>query len=91
MMMRIFGGLVFALAVTACASSDHGAGKGVDAAPAPTCGDGVCASSEVSSCPQDCGQSNQQAVCGNSVCESASMAWTRSSAISRDLASRTSA
>jgi hypothetical protein len=35
------------------------------------CGDNVCASSEVTSCPQDCGNGggNQNAVCGNGQCE----------------------
>lgn len=44
-----------------------------DAAPV-VCGDMICAASEVHSCPQDCGNggnggSNQNAVCGNGVCE----------------------
>jgi hypothetical protein len=37
------------------------------------CGDGVCAASEVNSCPADCGSNtgsnNQNAVCGNGMCE----------------------
>ncbi|MGE5182465.1 MAG: hypothetical protein ACM31C_10405 [Acidobacteriota bacterium] len=56
------------LALGACSASS-GTGGGADAT-GPRCGDGVCASSEVNSCPQDCGSpSGNNAVCGNGFCE----------------------
>jgi hypothetical protein len=84
MMMRASSGIVCAVAgalsfAVACswggASSNN---TSPDAASTTRCGDGVCAASEVNSCPADCGThgsgsgsgSNQQnAVCGNGTCE----------------------
>lgn len=57
-------------------SPDDGTGGGVDAAVASgaTCGDSICAASEVGSCTSDCGSgggggSGVNPVCGNSTCE----------------------
>ncbi|MFT3700629.1 MAG: hypothetical protein QM831_46220 [Kofleriaceae bacterium] len=84
MMRPATSGLVIALAgamsfVIACSfggSQDHTNDPQPDAATAAHCGDGVCAASEVSTCPADCGGgsnqgsgSNTSAVCGNGTCE----------------------
>jgi hypothetical protein len=86
MMMRASSGIVCTVAGAlsfAVACSWGGAASnnpGPDASSTTRCGDGVCAASEVNSCPADCGThgsnsgsgsgSNQQnAVCGNNVCE----------------------
>ena len=79
-MMRMTSALVFVCAsfLVGCAwgegSPDEGGGGGggVDAAVASaTCGDSVCAPSEVGSCSQDCGTGGgaTNPVCGNSTCE----------------------
>ena len=65
-----------AAAVVACGSSSSGGGGGSPDASAPRCGDGVCDSSEVDSCPQDCGMQQQHATCGNGVCEPGETATT---------------
>jgi hypothetical protein len=59
-MMRINWGLSCALAVgiAACAASSNSSPP--DAA--PTCGDGICAASEIDTCPQDCGTPGSGAV-----------------------------
>src|SRR5258708_246391 len=72
-MMRMQSGIFCALAVAiasayACTSTDHNGHHGADAGHA-VCGDGVCDSSEVSSCPQDCGMSagacNHDGICND--------------------------
>ena len=82
-MMRMTSTLVFVCAsfLVGCAwgegsPDDDGTGGGVDAAVASaTCGDSVCAASEVGSCTQDCGSGGGNGgggvnpVCGNSTCE----------------------
>jgi hypothetical protein len=77
-MMRTKTGIVCvvaALAVGACSWGGSGSSNpSPDASGnggAAVCGDGVCASSEVTSCSQDCGNGggNQNAVCGNGQCE----------------------
>ncbi len=74
-MMRIYLGAICALATSfalGCSSSDGSSNKGGADAAGVRCGDGICAASEVNSCPQDCGQggNNNSAVCGNGICES---------------------
>lgn len=77
MMRPASSGLVIALAsamsfAAACSfggSQDHTQDPQPDAATAAHCGDGVCAASEVSSCPVDCGNgSNQGSGSGNLTC-----------------------
>lgn len=77
MMRPASSGLVIALAsamsfAAACSfggSQDHTQDPQPDAATAAHCGDGVCAASEVSSCPADCGNgSNQGSGSGNLTC-----------------------
>ena len=76
-MMRINTGIVCVLAALAAGACSwgNGSGNGSPSADASSngavCGDNVCAASEVSSCPQDCGNGggNSQAVCGNGQCE----------------------
>jgi hypothetical protein len=81
-MMRITSALVFVCAsfLVGCAwgegSPDDDTGGGVDAAVASgaTCGDSICAASEVGSCSSDCGTgggggSGVNPICGNSTCE----------------------
>src|ERR1041385_3505121 len=79
-MMRMTAGIVCALSMTlafvvACADSpgtgdDDGSGM---PSGNNTCGDGVCLTSEVNSCPTDCGNggnnNNNNAVGGNGSCE----------------------
>jgi hypothetical protein len=76
-MMRIRSGIICALTgaslFVAC-SFGGSSGPEPDASTGgggAHCGDGVCAASEVNSCPSDCGGggSNQNAVCGNGMCE----------------------
>jgi hypothetical protein len=66
-MMRITS-LVFvcSLFVVGCGSGESGPGS--DASTSPTCGDGVCAASEVGVCQADCGATTGPK-CGNSTCE----------------------
>lgn len=63
---------------TACAwgegsgNEDDGNGDPQDPPAAATCGDGVCAPSEVGACSNDCGTSNpnpSNPTCGNNMCE----------------------
>ncbi|HTR52880.1 MAG TPA: hypothetical protein VMJ10_19330 [Kofleriaceae bacterium] len=77
-MMRITIALACALAAAAvaCGSSTSGGSGGSPDAYTPRCGDGVCDSSEVDSCPQDCGTQQQHATCGNGVCEPGETAAT---------------
>ena len=76
-MMRINTGIVCVLAALAVGACSWGNGSG-SGSPSPdashagaVCGDNVCAASEASTCPQDCGNGggNTQAVCGNGQCE----------------------
>lgn len=77
-MMRINTGIVCVLAALAVGACSWGSGSSGNSGPTPdaagtsaTCGDNICAASEVGFCPQDCGSGggNQQAVCGNGQCE----------------------
>jgi hypothetical protein len=70
-MMRTNLGVSFALILAACSfGGSSGNGGGTPDAATARCGDGVCAASEVNTCPQDCGTTGGNAVCGNGVCES---------------------
>jgi len=66
-MMRI-SSLVVVCALSVVGCSSGGSGPGADASTSPTCGDGVCAASEVGVCQADCGQTSNP-VCGNNTCE----------------------
>jgi hypothetical protein len=78
-MMRINTGIVCVVAALAVAACSWGSGSSNSGGPTPdapgtaaTCGDNICAASEVNYCPQDCGSGgggNQNAVCGNGQCE----------------------
>src|SRR5437879_4804823 len=76
-MMRTCLAWVFATALVACSSSSSSGssrsagGPSLQIGPA-VCGDNLCASSEIFSCPADCGDNtnNATATCGNGVCES---------------------
>ncbi len=65
----MFGAVTCALLFAYACSSGSGNDPQPDAPSAPRCGDGVCAATEVNSCPADCG-SSAAAVCGNGTCES---------------------
>ena len=75
-MMRTKSGIVCVLAALVAGACSWGNGSG-NGTPAPdasssgqaVCGDNVCAASEATSCPQDCGGGNANAVCGNGQCE----------------------
>ncbi len=77
--MRTHSGILLALASTlafavACADGGTGEGEGEGEGEEETplvCGDAVCAASEASSCPQDCGMGghNNGPVCGNMACD----------------------
>ena len=78
-MMRINAGIFCALSMSlafavACADSP-GTGddqSGDDTNTGVVCGDGTCVTSEVGTCPTDCGNgnnNNNNAVCGNGQCE----------------------
>jgi len=82
MMMRASSGIVCAVAgalsfAVACSWGGSSDSNTADASSTTRCGDGVCAASEVNSCPADCGMhgsgsgsgSNHNAVCGNGTCE----------------------
>lgn len=69
--MRDIKALAFVcMLIAACATTGGGGDDGVDPPTGPTCGDAVCAASEIGVCAADCGSgmpSNE--VCGNSICE----------------------
>jgi len=94
-MMRTSSGIVCAVAgamlfAVACSFGGSQENKQPDAGTnvGATCGDGVCAASEVNSCQADCGNgmhgsgsgsgsgSSTQAVCGNNTCEAGETATT---------------
>lgn len=72
--MRDIKALAFVCALfAACATTDGGGGDdGNDPPPSdsPTCGDAVCAASEIGVCQADCGSGGpSMEVCGNAKCE----------------------
>jgi hypothetical protein len=74
--MRDIKALAFVCAlIAACATSgeDGGGDDGTNDPPSsdtPTCGDAVCAASEIGVCSTDCGSGNpSMEVCGNGACE----------------------
>src|SRR5688500_6188132 len=72
--MRDIKALAFvcSMLIAACATTGGGGDDGTDPPPpsGPTCGDAVCAASEIGVCQADCGsgQPNME-VCGNGKCE----------------------
>ncbi|HEY0250185.1 MAG TPA: hypothetical protein VGC41_01620, partial [Kofleriaceae bacterium] len=65
MVVALASVMSFAVACSWGGSSDHSGGS-PDAATAATCGDGVCAASEIHSCPADCGQQGSGSGSGSS-------------------------
>src|SRR5580704_16844309 len=54
-MMRMHVVALAVMLAVACSSNSTNGGSQADAAGPPVCGDGVCAVSELDTCPQDCG------------------------------------
>jgi hypothetical protein len=70
--MRDIKALAFVCAlIAACATTGGGGDDGVDPpTDTPTCGDAVCAASEIGVCAADCGTGGPSTpVCGNNTCE----------------------
>ncbi len=78
--MRNTPGYLFALVTSvllaACSFGNTSGTPSPDANHVPSCGDGICAASEVDSCPADCGThaapdagTGTQAVCGDGTCD----------------------